>query len=250
MACPRRDPPSRRRSHLPPTAFAWSHRPGTEARSPRQARAASLPLGAGSGCRRRLGPLYDEVRHGRGRPSQRASDCGRSVHRRLPAARSRARATRRSAFISACTAPDGWGASSAVRPFSETRWQAMSRMSLQPWPLSTSCPAVSAWPRAEPRRSRREPRPHLSHLRIDVLGGDITLTVRLWQRPRVKESGRYRVGPGEIEVDAIELVPSRRSPRETSGAPASRRRDAAPARRARWADRLGHTRLSHRVPRA
>ena len=44
-------------------------------------------------------------------------------------------------------------------------------------------------------------------LRNDVLAGDITLSVRLWQRPRVKLGGRYRVGPGEIEVDAIELVP-------------------------------------------
>jgi hypothetical protein len=44
-------------------------------------------------------------------------------------------------------------------------------------------------------------------LRNDVLAGDITLSVRLWQRPRVKEGGRYRVGPGEIEVDAVELVP-------------------------------------------
>jgi hypothetical protein len=44
-------------------------------------------------------------------------------------------------------------------------------------------------------------------LRDDVLAGDITLTVRLWQRPKVKQGGRYRVGPGEIEVDAIELVP-------------------------------------------
>ncbi len=44
-------------------------------------------------------------------------------------------------------------------------------------------------------------------LRGDVLAGDITLSVRLWTRPRVKEGGRYRVGPGEIEVDSIELVP-------------------------------------------
>jgi hypothetical protein len=44
-------------------------------------------------------------------------------------------------------------------------------------------------------------------LRNDVLAGDITLSVRLWTRPRVKPGGRYRVGPGEIEVDAIELVP-------------------------------------------
>ena len=44
-------------------------------------------------------------------------------------------------------------------------------------------------------------------LRSDVLAGDITLSVRLWRRPQVKLGGRYRVGPGEIEVDAIELVP-------------------------------------------
>jgi hypothetical protein len=44
-------------------------------------------------------------------------------------------------------------------------------------------------------------------LRSDVLAGDITLSVRLWNRPRVKEGGRYRVGPGEIEVDAVELLP-------------------------------------------
>ena len=44
-------------------------------------------------------------------------------------------------------------------------------------------------------------------LRDDVLAGDITVSVRLWKRPQVKEGARYRVGPGLIEVDAIELVP-------------------------------------------
>jgi hypothetical protein len=44
-------------------------------------------------------------------------------------------------------------------------------------------------------------------LRSDVLAGDITLSVRLWQRPRAKPGGRYAVGLGEIEVDAIEHVP-------------------------------------------
>jgi hypothetical protein len=44
-------------------------------------------------------------------------------------------------------------------------------------------------------------------LRNDVLAGDITLTVRLWKRPQVKEGGRYRVGLGEIEIDSFELVP-------------------------------------------
>ena len=44
-------------------------------------------------------------------------------------------------------------------------------------------------------------------LRDDVAAGAITLSVRLWQRRRVKVGGRYRVGLGEIEVDSIELVP-------------------------------------------
>lgn len=44
-------------------------------------------------------------------------------------------------------------------------------------------------------------------LRADVLSGDITLTVRLWRSPRVKVGGRYRVGPGWIRVDAVDLVP-------------------------------------------
>lgn len=44
-------------------------------------------------------------------------------------------------------------------------------------------------------------------LRHDVAAGEITVSVRLWQRPRVRAGGRYRVGLGEIEVDSIELVP-------------------------------------------
>jgi hypothetical protein len=44
-------------------------------------------------------------------------------------------------------------------------------------------------------------------LRDHVLAGDITVSIRLWQRPRVKQGGRYQIGPGQIEVDSIELVP-------------------------------------------
>ena len=44
-------------------------------------------------------------------------------------------------------------------------------------------------------------------LRADVLSGDITVTFRLWRTPKVKAGGRYRVGPGQIEIDSIELVP-------------------------------------------
>jgi hypothetical protein len=46
-------------------------------------------------------------------------------------------------------------------------------------------------------------------LRDDVLAGEITVSFRLWKRPKVKQGGRYPVGPGTglIEVDAIGLVP-------------------------------------------
>ena len=46
-------------------------------------------------------------------------------------------------------------------------------------------------------------------LRDDVLAGEITVSFRLWKRPKVKTGGRYPVGPGRdlIEVDSIELIP-------------------------------------------
>jgi hypothetical protein len=44
-------------------------------------------------------------------------------------------------------------------------------------------------------------------LRDNVIAGDITVSFRLWQRPHVRAGSRYRVGPAQIEVDAIELVP-------------------------------------------
>lgn len=44
-------------------------------------------------------------------------------------------------------------------------------------------------------------------LHEDVLSGLITVSFRLWRRPKVKAGGRYRVGSGEVEVDSVELVP-------------------------------------------
>jgi hypothetical protein len=44
-------------------------------------------------------------------------------------------------------------------------------------------------------------------LRDDVIAGDITVSFRLWTRPKVRVGGRYPVGPGHIEVDAVELMP-------------------------------------------
>jgi hypothetical protein len=44
-------------------------------------------------------------------------------------------------------------------------------------------------------------------LREAAAAGDITVSIRLWQRPKVKEGGRYRSHGFEIEVDSVELLP-------------------------------------------
>jgi hypothetical protein len=44
-------------------------------------------------------------------------------------------------------------------------------------------------------------------LRDAVMAGEITVSFRLWRRPRVKAGGRYSVGPVQIEVDSVELMP-------------------------------------------
>jgi hypothetical protein len=44
-------------------------------------------------------------------------------------------------------------------------------------------------------------------LRDGVASGRITLSVRLWQRPKVKVGGRYATGAVRIEIDSIEMVP-------------------------------------------
>lgn len=44
-------------------------------------------------------------------------------------------------------------------------------------------------------------------LRAGVAAGDITVSVRLWQRAKVKVGGRYRSHGFDIEVDSVELLP-------------------------------------------
>jgi hypothetical protein len=44
-------------------------------------------------------------------------------------------------------------------------------------------------------------------LREGVAAGEITLSVRLWQRAKVKAGGRYASHGATIEVDSIELLP-------------------------------------------
>lgn len=43
-------------------------------------------------------------------------------------------------------------------------------------------------------------------LRPGIRRGDITCTIRVWQRPHVKVGGRYRMEEGEIEVDAMRRI--------------------------------------------
>ena len=44
-------------------------------------------------------------------------------------------------------------------------------------------------------------------LRDEVISGGITVSFRLWSRPKVRVGGRYAVGPAQIEVDSVELLP-------------------------------------------
>jgi hypothetical protein len=44
-------------------------------------------------------------------------------------------------------------------------------------------------------------------LRERVASGHITVSFRLWKRPRVKVGGHYPVGGATIEIDDIDLMP-------------------------------------------
>jgi hypothetical protein len=92
-------------------------------------------------------------------------------------------------------------------------------------------------------------------LREDVLAGEITVSFRLWKRPKVKTGGRYPVGAGLglIEVDSIELIPSPTSPTPTCGAPGNRtgrRCGVAPRTRVRLATARCYTGWSSTPSRA
>ena len=44
-------------------------------------------------------------------------------------------------------------------------------------------------------------------LREAVASGDITVSIRLWRRPKVKVGGRYPTAGVVIEIDSVELLP-------------------------------------------
>jgi hypothetical protein len=43
-------------------------------------------------------------------------------------------------------------------------------------------------------------------LRAPVRRGEVTCSVRIWQRPRVKVGGRYPLGPGAVHVTSIREI--------------------------------------------
>jgi len=43
-------------------------------------------------------------------------------------------------------------------------------------------------------------------LREPVMRGEITCSVRIWQGPRVKVGGRYRLGAGAVEVTSLRQI--------------------------------------------
>ena len=83
-------------------------------------------------------------------------------------------------------------------------------------------------------------------LRDHVIAGEITVSFRLWQRPKVRVGGRYPVGPAHIEVDSVELMPF------AAITPADVRRSGEPdletlRRRAAHAGPIGDDTLVYRV---
>jgi hypothetical protein len=43
-------------------------------------------------------------------------------------------------------------------------------------------------------------------LREPVMRGEITCSVRIWQSPRVKVGGAYRLGPGMVHVTSVREI--------------------------------------------
>lgn len=46
----------------------------------------------------------------------------------------------------------------------------------------------------------------MARLREPVKRGEVTCSARIWQSPKVKAGGRYRLPPGEIEVTSIREI--------------------------------------------
>lgn len=69
-------------------------------------------------------------------------------------------------------------------------------------------------------------------LRDGVAAGTISVSIRLWQRPKVRLGGRYSSHETEIEIDSIELLPFAAVTAEDVARSGERDRDALRARAA------------------
>lgn len=83
-------------------------------------------------------------------------------------------------------------------------------------------------------------------LREAVAAGDITVSVRLWQRAKVRAGGRYRSHGCEIEVDSIELLPFSAITAEDVARSGERDREAL-RQRAAHAGPIGDETLVYRI---
>jgi hypothetical protein len=85
-----------------------------------------------------------------------------------------------------------------------------------------------------------------SELRDDVVSGRVTVSFRLWQRPKVQVGGRYAVGPVFIEIDSIDVVPFSSVTRADVRRSGERDRESL-RRRAAHAGPIGEDTLVHRI---
>jgi hypothetical protein len=83
-------------------------------------------------------------------------------------------------------------------------------------------------------------------LRARVADGTITVSYRLWSRPKVKVGGVYRSGSVAIEIDDIELVPFSSITDEDLARTGENDVEAL-RRRAAHAGPIGHDTLLYRV---
>jgi hypothetical protein len=83
-------------------------------------------------------------------------------------------------------------------------------------------------------------------LREGVAAGDITVSIRLWQRAKVKAGGRYASHGSVIEIDSIELLPFSAVTAEDVARSGETDRDAL-RRRAAHAGPIGDETLVYRV---
>jgi len=79
-----------------------------------------------------------------------------------------------------------------------------------------------------------------------VARGDITVSVRLWRRPKVRAGGRYTSSGVAIEVDSVELLPFSAITPEDVARSGERDREAL-RQRAAHAGPIGDDTVVHRI---